>query len=99
MWATNAPWVWVLFYAILGANVIGSVVGLFKKNMRLLSSLHLAVIVSGFVVGFMNAIGRTEGQTELQFFMNQLMQGSLWAIYVLFCILFSIIWWIQFVKK
>ncbi|RJG23114.1 hypothetical protein [Paenibacillus thiaminolyticus] len=97
MWATNASWVWLLFYSVFGISLAASAFSLIIRKRIGISVLHIVILVTGFMVFFLNAMGRSEGMTELHYFWKSLREGALWAIYVLISGLFSIYWWYGFV--
>ncbi|MCE5169878.1 hypothetical protein LQV63_11195 [Paenibacillus profundus] len=99
MWATNAAWVWALSYTILGISLAASVYSICRRRLTLMSWIHVAVLISGFIVFFLNSLGRSEGMTELEYLVNQLFLGSLWAIYVVCGYLYTIVWWCCFVSS
>ncbi|MGG4395209.1 hypothetical protein ABEX25_12990 [Paenibacillus thiaminolyticus] len=97
MWATNASWVWLLFYSVFGISLAASAFSLIIRRRIGISVVHIVILVTGFTVFFLNAMGRGEGMTELHYFWKSLREGALWAIYVLISGLFSIYWWYGFV--
>lgn len=99
MWATNASWVWLIFYSALGISLAASAFSLIIRKRIGISLVHIAILVTGFTVFFLNAMGRSEGMTELHYFWDSLGEGALWAIYVLISGLFSIYWWYRFVSS
>ncbi|MBN3526847.1 hypothetical protein [Paenibacillus apiarius] len=99
MWATNAAWVWALCYTILGISLAASVYSLFRKLLTLMSWIHVGVLITGFAVFFLNSLGRSEGMTELEYLVNQLFQGSSWAIFVVCGYLYTIVWWCCFISS
>ncbi|MFL1671865.1 hypothetical protein [Paenibacillus dendritiformis] len=99
MWATNASWVWLVFYSVIGISLAASAFSLIIRKRIGISVVHIVFLVTGFTVFFLNAMGRSEGMTELHYFWKGLREGALWAIYVLISGLFSIYWWYGFIAS
>lgn len=96
---TSLPsWFWMLYYSFLLLTFSVSIITIMKKRNRILSIINLIILITVPVVSFINSIGRI-APNEFQHLIIQLMQGSLWAIYVCAGYLFILIWWILFLKN
>jgi hypothetical protein len=50
-------------------------------------------------VAFVSALGRSDGMNEFEWLFQEMLGGSLWAMYVLGHYVYIVIWWILFFFK
>ncbi len=87
-----------IFYVFMGSTLIAIVYSFFRRNHSRLSIISLLVWVSIPYVSFQNMMKQTY-ESELEYLLSSFMEGSLWAVYVIFGYLFLVVSWIVFFIK
>ena len=61
----------------------------------------LAIILSLLIpiVSLLYSVGRTAGLNESTYLFTQLKAGDIWAVFLLACYLFLLVWWYLFVSS
>lgn len=98
-WETLPPWFWLLYYTVLLATLIASIINVARKK-HVTSSLVSTVFAFTIpVVAIFNSIGRDPGINEFEHLVSRLQQGEMWSIYVCVGYLFIGAWWLVLLRS
>lgn len=84
---------WNVYYLFLVVTFVLSIYGAIKQKVRYFSLINLLVIITVFPLNFINGFYRGRGQTELDYLLQSLSNGSPWAIYVVLGYVYMFVWW------
>ncbi|OPA73774.1 hypothetical protein BVG16_27210 [Paenibacillus selenitireducens] len=96
MGTTEPLWIIMIYYIIMGATLVTSVVSLIRLRLVLMSFIQVTNVAASFVLTLIIAMGRPEGVTEFRYIADQAIAGSAGAIYVGISDVLIIIWWYLF---
>ncbi|TCT22582.1 hypothetical protein EDD68_1081 [Melghiribacillus thermohalophilus] len=98
-WESLPDLFWFFYYIVLLITLGTAIFHLVQKKGKIISMLTIFFTVTTPIVSFMNSIGRDSGVNELEHFMMNLTQGSLWAIYSMTGYLMIMVFWILFSRQ
>ncbi|MGF9818912.1 hypothetical protein [Brevibacillus agri] len=88
--------IYYLFFLITAGTAVFCLAR--KKNRRMsVAAMLLALLLP--VISLWNSIGRADGTDEFEHFVMELLQGSLWAVFVLAGYVFLFAWWAMFLRN
>lgn len=96
----NSPAILFVFYFIfLLVTLVASIISLIiHKRGRLFSLLAALLVPVLFFISFYNALLRSSGTTEIQYFFISLLRGDVSAVIMTFCWISLISWWIWIIR-
>lgn len=93
-WETLPGWFWFIHHSFLLVTLGAGIYEVFKKRLLKESMLLIVVLLTSFVIFVLNAIGRLEGMNEFEWLYSELVNGAVWAIYVLLSYMYVFVWWV-----
>ncbi|MGX5760212.1 hypothetical protein [Brevibacillus parabrevis] len=98
-WESLPGWFWAIYYLFFLITAGTAAFCLVRKKNRRMSVAALLLALLLPVVSLWKSIARAEGMDEFEHFVMELLQGSLWAVFVLAGYVFLFAWWGMFLKK
>jgi hypothetical protein len=98
-WETLPKWFWTIYYLFLLTTIGTAIFCLVKNKLKGMSTIAIFFSVTVPIISIIKSIGRTEGLNELEHFVSQLQQGSIWPIITIIGYLYIIVWWVYFLKS
>ncbi len=98
-WETLPGWFWEIYYLFFLITAGTAVFRLARSKSRRMSvaAMLLALVIP--LVSLWNSIGRAEGTNEYEHFVMELLQGSLWALFVFAGYVFLFAWWAMLLRN
>ncbi|TFE02342.1 hypothetical protein [Jeotgalibacillus salarius] len=94
-WETLPGWFWVIYYGFLAVTFFTAVIRIGRRKKFVMEILVLLLVVAIPVVGLLFSADsiRFAEQNEFEFFLSQLQQGAVWAIFIIvgYCVILT--WW------
>ncbi|QFT87559.1 hypothetical protein FIU87_02745 [Bacillus sp. THAF10] len=99
-WETLPEWVWYIYYSFFILTFVMGLVQAIRKRRIGLSLLAVITTILLPIVFILFSIGRPEGMNELEHYVFQLKEGSLWSILVSLGFAYLFVYWVLiFIKE
>ncbi|MEK4198143.1 hypothetical protein [Cytobacillus sp. FSL K6-0265] len=94
MFMVSLPlWFWLLYYLSLFISFLMALRMLWRKRSRKTALFVIFFVLTIPFISIFNAIGRGEEMNEGEFFLHELADGALWALYSVFGYLVLLWYW------
>ncbi|PAD35316.1 hypothetical protein [Terribacillus saccharophilus] len=97
--ANSSAIFFILYFVFLLATLVASIISLvIHKHGRLFSLLTILLVPVLFITSFYNALMRSGGTTEIQFFFISLSRGDGSTLIMTACWILLLCWWIWMIS-
>ncbi|MFD2629896.1 hypothetical protein [Oceanobacillus kapialis] len=93
MGETLPSWFWVLYYCFFLVTIATAIWCMRQKRLVNVACAALILSIMIPIAHMFYNNGKVEGLNELAYFMQNVDQGDLWAIYLLALYCYIVVWW------